>query len=97
MEVVHSINGVPVRLTQERWEHIYLNKPYMERHFEDILAAIEHPTWILRGYSGSLVAVVPLGSRKFLHVVYKETSRDDGFVITAFIARDYKRNLIQWP
>ena len=97
METVHSINRAPIRLTAERWQHIVSNKPYMEAHYEDMLDAIENPTWILRGYAGSLVAVVPLARQRFLHTVYKETGRDDGFVITAFVARDYNRRMIVWP
>jgi hypothetical protein len=61
------------------------------------LATIENPTWILRGYAGALVAVLSLGKRRFLNVVYREISRNDGFVITAFVSlKVNKKNLI-WP
>lgn len=43
MDVVHSINGVPIRLTEERWEHIVSNKPYMEPYSQKVLVAIECP------------------------------------------------------
>ena len=29
MEVVYSLNRVPIRLTAERWHHVVANKPYM--------------------------------------------------------------------
>jgi len=97
VDVVHSINGVPIRLTEERWEHIVSNKPYMEPYSQKVLVAIECPTWILRGYAGALVAVLTLGRQNYLHVIYREVSRRDGFVITAFIARRVNRSSIIWP
>ena len=63
MELAYSVNGVPIRLTNERWEHVVSNKPYMETYYERVLDAIERPTWILRGYDGALVAVYPLGGK----------------------------------
>lgn len=96
MEIAYSVNGVPIRLTEERWEHIVSNKPYMESYYERMLDAIEKPTYILQGYAGSLVAVLPVGRQGFLHVVYKEVSQEDGFIITAFIARKYNRRIIVW-
>ena len=96
MEIVYSINGVPIRFIEERWEHIVSNKPYMESYYERILDAIEEPTFVMRGYSGSLVAVLPVGRQRYLHVVYKEISPEDGFIITAFIARKYNRRMIVW-
>jgi hypothetical protein len=96
VEIAYSVNGVPIRLTEERWEHIVSNKPYMESYYERMLDAIEKPTCILRGYAGSLVAILSVGRQRYLHVVYKEVSREDGFIITAFIAQKYNRKLIIW-
>ena len=97
VEITYSINQVPIRLTEERWQHIIRNKPYMEAYRDRILESIERPDWILRGYSGALVAVSSLGRHAYLHTVYKESHREDGFVITAFIARDLKRRTVIWP
>lgn len=97
MEVAYSITGVPIRLTDERWAHIVNNKPYMYSFDEALLQAIEKPTVILRGYAGSMVAVLALNRDNFLHVVYKEVNADDGFVVTAYVARKYNRNLVIWP
>lgn len=72
MNVAYSVNGVPVRLTEERWEHITGNKPYMEAYHEKVLEAISKPACVLRGYAGSVIAVLPLARQKYLHVVYKE-------------------------
>lgn len=96
MEIAESVNGVPIRLTAERWQHIVGNKPYLETHYEAILSTIEQPNFVLRGYDRSLIAVRALARRRFLHVVYKELSRDDGFVITAYLARRYNRDAIVW-
>ncbi len=97
MEIVYSVNGVPIRFMEERWEHIVSNKPYIESYYERVLDAIEEPTFVLRSYSGSLVAVLSVGRQRYLHVMYKETSQDDGFIITAYIARKYNRRMIVWP
>jgi hypothetical protein len=97
METVYSVRGVPVRLTEERWEHIAGNKPYMEAYYERVLEAIERPTAILRGYAGTRVAVLSLSKQRYLHVVYREISQDDGFIITAFVARKYNKGIVIWP
>lgn len=96
MEVVYSVNGVPIRFTEERWEHIVSNKPYMEPYYERILEGIEKPTLVLRGYTGALIAVLSIGRQRYLHVVYKETGPEDGFIITAFIAKKYNRRMMIW-
>lgn len=96
MEIAYSVNNVPIRLTEERWEHIVSNKPYMEAYRDIMLETVEQPTWILRGYAGSLVAVRALARHTYLHVVYKELHQNDGFIITAFIARKYNRKMIIW-
>jgi hypothetical protein len=97
MDIAYSINGVPIRLTEERWEHIRSNKPYMEGLHERVLEAVERPTLILRGYARALVAVLSTGRQQYLHVVYREVSQDDGFIITAFVARKYNRRMVVWP
>jgi hypothetical protein len=69
----------------------------MEAYYDRILQAIEQPTFILRGYAGSLVAVLAVAKRRYLHVVYKESNQFDGFIVTAFIGRKYNRRMIIWP
>ena len=97
VEIAYSVNGVPVRLTEERWGHIVENKPYMKAYYERVLATVENSTWILRGYGGALIAVLSLGRRQFLNVLYREVSRQDGFIITAFVSRRINRGDIIWP
>lgn len=96
MDIVYSVNGVPIRLTEERWDHVVSNKPYMGRYYERVLEAIENPTWVLRGYAGTLIAVLALARPSYLHVVYREVGQDDGFIITAYIARKLNRKMIVW-
>ncbi len=97
MRVAYSVNGVPIRLTEERWAHIVNNKPYMRAYYGKVLDAVENPTWILRGYGGAVIAVLPLGRRQFLNVVYRKISQDDCFIITAFVSRKLNRGNIIWP
>lgn len=84
MDVAHSVNKVPIRLTEERWAHIIENKPYTRAYYEEVLAAVEKPTWVARGYAGALVAILSLGSRKFLNVVYREINRHGRFYYYGF-------------
>jgi hypothetical protein len=67
----------------------------MEAYYDRMLDAIEQPTWVLRGYAGSLVAVLSVARRRYLHVIYREISQDDGFIITAFIATKKQQSFRQ--
>ncbi len=97
MEVATSVNGVPIRLTDERWTHIVENHDDLAGRFEEVLNTVEQPAWITRGYGGALVAWKPMGKKGFLSVVYKESAGYDGFVITAFFtSRPEKKNKL-WP
>ena len=98
LDIRYSVNRVPIRLTEERWEHILLNHQEFSYHDKElILDAIERPEYILSGRAGSLVAVVALGKAAFLHVYYKERrDRGDGFIITARIRPKINKRLIIW-
>lgn len=97
MYIAHSVNGVPIRLTPERWMHIVEARDELAGRMHEILATIEEPDWVSRGYRGSLVAWKGYGRRRFLVAVYKETSRADGFVITAFFTRKPRKAGKVWP
>jgi hypothetical protein len=97
VEIAYSVNGVPIRLTDERWEHIVNNKPYMYAFDHAVLQAIQEPTVVLRGYAGTLIAVLALARERYLHVVYKEVGRNDGFVVTAYVSPKYNRGSVIWP
>lgn len=95
-----SVNGVVVRLTEERWLHITEGHPEMAGYFSEVLEAVESPAAVFAGAGGELLAVREIKSGKHLVVVYREQVPDDGFVVTAFltsrpgqVARREKR----WP
>ena len=96
MDIANSVNGVPIRLTYERWYHIVENHDEMASYFHDVLEAIEGPEWVVRGNRGALKAVRSLGKRKWLVVLYREVSRTDGFVITAYLLDTRPKGKIAW-
>jgi len=94
--IADSVNGVPIRLTDERWEHILDRKPNLTSFIETVLDAVGDPEYILRGHKGTLIAVMHLGERSYLNVVYRELSQTDGFIITARIERQLNKSKIIW-
>jgi hypothetical protein len=61
-----------------------------------ILETIENPDFILSGDYGEMVAVklfekTPVTNDKYLTVVYKETSKLDGFILTAYFSRSLNK------
>lgn len=96
MDRAISTSGVPIRLTDERWLHIVENHDDLAGHYDDVLDTVENPDFIILGYRGALIAVKELASRRFLSVVYRELSRSDGFVITAYITSRVRRRAILW-
>jgi len=91
-----SINGVPIRLTDERWEHILDSHPELASYRETILDAVENPDYILASSRGALAAVVVVGRKAFLHVFYVERSWRDGFIISAWIEERMDKTKIVW-
>ena len=57
MDIAHSVNGVPIRMTSERWFHIVENHDYLAGRYEDILDTVADPDMVLQGYGGALIAV----------------------------------------
>lgn len=91
MLIVRSRNGVPVRLTEERWQHIVHRHPEMEGQREKVLEALTEPDVVQRGDFGALLAVrfyaeTPM-REKFLVAAYRELNAEDGFVLTAYLTR----------
>jgi len=75
MAIAISKAGIPIRLTDERWCHIVENHDDLAGYYDEVLITVEDPDFILRGYSGALIAVRSLGRRKFLAVIYRKLSR----------------------
>jgi hypothetical protein len=100
MEIARSKNGVPLRLTHERWLHITEEHSEMAGYYFDVLEAIEDPKAIYEGKAGELLAVREIETGKYIVVIYKEISQDDGFIITAFLTRrlePMERRVKLWP
>ena len=98
MEIVKSVNDIPIRMTDERWIHIVENHDDLAGYYDAVLNSVEHPDFIIEGYSDALIALKEIEKGKFLAVVYKETSDVDGFIITAYFTRKLKleREVIIW-
>ena len=96
MDIANSVNGVPIRLTYERWYHIVENHDEMASYFHDVLETVAGPEFVVRGNAGTLKAGRSLGKRKWLVVVYREVSRHDGFVITAYLLDTRPKGKIAW-
>ncbi len=89
MLIVRSVNGVPIRFTGERWNHITRRYVEMEGLRDAVLQTMDRPDFVQRGDEGALLAVRrwsedPIAGR-FVVVVYREAGADDGFVVTAYL------------
>ena len=91
MNSVQSINNVNIRLTDERWRHITEEHSELAGYFYDVLESISNPDYIYKGQNEELLAVKEILPLKSLVVIYKETNKKDGFVITAFITKRKKQ------
>ena len=89
MDIVKSINGVPIRLTEERWVHIIENHDDMAGYYDEVLGVVENPDYIIKGYKDAVIALKQK-ENKFLAVVYKELGISDGFIITAYFTSKIK-------
>lgn len=89
LEIVQSHAGVPIRLTDERWQHLSGNHPEVADMRQEILETVAEPHLIQHGDSGELIAIRKyertVMTSKFLVVPYREVSKEDGFVLTAYL------------
>lgn len=85
-----SVNGVKIRLTDERWRHIFLTHPEIkDDDYHQIMKVISNPDFILKGSKGEHLAVKKItGKKNWIVVPYKEIDQEDGFVITAYFSND---------
>ncbi len=100
---VESTNGVPVRLTEERWSHIVEYHRELQNFQPEVLLTVAEPDKVYfspMGLEPNFAAVkafsrlVELGLASNLAVHYKEFSKYNGFILTAFVMSDkriYKR------
>lgn len=102
-QIVISKNGIPIRLTLERWAHIIESHDYMAGNQDLVLETVESPDYIIKGEKDEIIVVKHYDktsiSEKYLVVIYKE-SQKDGFVITSFMTTNKERLLkkeVLWP
>jgi len=87
MDKVRSKNNVLIRLTEERWFHITEEHSEMAGYYFDVLETVEEPEAIYEGKMGEYIAVREVDDGKYIVVIYRELSKGDGFIITAFLTR----------
>ena len=85
-EPIHSVHGVPIRLTEERWRHVSEEHTELAGLRDEVLAAVASPDRVVGGQAGERIAIREIERGKHLVVVNREQD-DDGFVITAFLTR----------
>jgi hypothetical protein len=83
LKEVTSVNGIHVRLTQERWDYIIFEHLELEGCEDMVMAAVEDPDFIFEGHTDEILAVKYFSGLFFVVTVYKEMEMD-GYVITAY-------------
>ena len=99
-DVVMSRTGMPLRLTDERWQHIVSGHPEMAGRRAQTLETIASATSVLLGSDGAHLAYRIVEPGKALVAVYREIPPSDGFVIAAFLTRRLRtitRRIALWP
>ncbi|WP_287583908.1 hypothetical protein [Candidatus Borrarchaeum sp.] len=106
IRIVKSIKRVPIRLTAIQWQHILKRHPKLKDFQDQILLTVERPYRIYsapeKEFEFAALKVFPelreKGLAENLIVHYKELSKKDGFIITAFVMSDkrLKRRFRKW-
>ena len=60
------------------------------------METVESPEFVVRGNQGVLKAAKNIGKNKWLVVIYREISKKDGFVITAYFLDEKPKGDIVW-
>ena len=69
VETATSKNGVPIRLTAERWSHVTEEHCELAGYRLEVLQCVTDPERVLAGGAGELLAVRQVESGKWLVVV----------------------------
>jgi hypothetical protein len=94
MITVESVDGIPLRLSDERIEHI---EEHLYLNIETVLDAISYPDFVIRGRRDSKIALLNLSRNNWLNVVYKEfIKKNDGFIITAYTSTNVSLTEVLW-
>ena len=100
MKTAKSVNGVMIRLPEERWQHITEEHTEMTDYLDETLKTIQKPLAVFEGNAGELLAAREIEAGKYVIVAYREISAEDGFIITAFLTRRWnqiERRKKLWP
>jgi len=100
MDVAKSKNNVSIRLPEDRWFHITEEHSEMAGYYFEVLETVEEPEEIYEGRAGECLAIKEIEKDKYMVVIYRELSKKDGFVITAFLTKRKKqldRRKRLWP
>ena len=102
MNQQHAIprNGVPIRLSSERWQHIIEEHAELTGLREQVLQAITEAERVFSGAGGELLAMHLMEPGKAIVAVYRDIDSNDGFIITAFVTRrleSFERREQVWP
>ena len=54
MEIAISVNGVPIRLTEERWRHILNARDDLSDYYDECVQVVAKPDMVLTGSRGTL-------------------------------------------
>jgi hypothetical protein len=81
-----SVNGVLIRLTDERWAHIIFRHAELREAQSEVLSVVAQPELVVLGDTGEYSALREIAKGKWLVVVYREQD-EEGFIITAFTTR----------
>jgi len=98
-DVAKSRNGVPIRLTDERWAHVTEEHSELAGLRQEVLEAVAQAERVFEGGAGELLAMKEVEIGKWLIVVYRE-GKEDGFIITAFLTHriaPLERRKQLWP
>ncbi|AGK61401.1 hypothetical protein Asulf_01414 [Archaeoglobus sulfaticallidus PM70-1] len=63
-----SKNGVPIRLTEERWFHIVENHDELAGLSDEVLLAVEDPDFIVNGWTDEFLAVRKINDKYLVAV-----------------------------
>lgn len=92
--VVKSMNGVPIRLSEERWSHILKGHGELRGFQVELLLTVSKPEAVYRSppERGPQLAAVrrfdrlkTFGLAENLVVHFREVSMDDGFISTSYV------------
>jgi hypothetical protein len=86
-----SVNGVTIRLPDERWVHITEEHAEMAGYLFDVLETVQEPLAVFEGNEGELLAAREIETGKYIIAVYREITQEDGFIITAFLTKRWKQ------